>query len=110
MYHTVRKLFFTQCHCADGGGGSKTYEELFAKLDANKDGKVDVSELKAGLAAMGISSGKGAAQVGRVTGQQCHWLVQAWCAKSSGEEEEGERACIFPSTFTLPQKLKNPRV
>uniref|UniRef100_A0A674NQS0 Solute carrier family 25 member 24 n=1 Tax=Takifugu rubripes TaxID=31033 RepID=A0A674NQS0_TAKRU len=35
---------------------------LFAKLDANKDGKVDVSELRAGLAAMGIKSGKGAAQ------------------------------------------------
>uniref|UniRef100_A0A667XF75 Solute carrier family 25 member 24 n=1 Tax=Myripristis murdjan TaxID=586833 RepID=A0A667XF75_9TELE len=38
------------------------FVELFAKLDTNKDGKVDVSELKAGLAAMGIKSGKGAAQ------------------------------------------------
>lgn len=60
MYPIMRKLFFTECHCADDG--SKSYEDLFAKLDANKDGIVDVSELKAGLAAMGISSGKGAAQ------------------------------------------------
>uniref|UniRef100_H3CCC9 Solute carrier family 25 member 24 n=1 Tax=Tetraodon nigroviridis TaxID=99883 RepID=H3CCC9_TETNG len=42
--------------------GPQSYEELFAKLDANKDGKVDVAELRAGLAAMGIKSGKGAAQ------------------------------------------------
>uniref|UniRef100_A0A7N6AAN0 EF-hand domain-containing protein n=1 Tax=Anabas testudineus TaxID=64144 RepID=A0A7N6AAN0_ANATE len=41
---------------------SKAYEELFAKLDTNKDGKVDVTELKAGLEAMGIKTGKGAAQ------------------------------------------------
>ncbi|XP_051929413.1 calcium-binding mitochondrial carrier protein SCaMC-1 [Hippocampus zosterae] len=60
MYHIVRKMFFTDCHCA--ADASKTYEELFAKLDTNKDGKVDVSELKAGLSAMGIRAGKGAAQ------------------------------------------------
>lgn len=61
MYQAVRKFVFTDCRCADDA--SKTYEELFAKLDTNKDGKVDVSELRAGLAAMGIKSGKGAAQV-----------------------------------------------
>nr|XP_020472736.1 calcium-binding mitochondrial carrier protein SCaMC-1 [Monopterus albus] len=60
MYQVVRKLFFTDCHCA--GSVSKTYDELFAKLDTNKDGKVDVSELKAGLAAMGIKAEKGAAE------------------------------------------------
>uniref|UniRef100_A0AAZ1XJX6 EF-hand domain-containing protein n=1 Tax=Oreochromis aureus TaxID=47969 RepID=A0AAZ1XJX6_OREAU len=60
MYQVVRKLFFTDCRCADNA--SKVYEELFAKLDANKDGKVDVSELKAGLDAMGIKAEKGAAQ------------------------------------------------
>ncbi|XP_067452393.1 mitochondrial adenyl nucleotide antiporter SLC25A24 [Thunnus thynnus] len=60
MYQVVRKLFFTDCRCAEDA--SKTYEELFAKLDTNKDGKVDVSELRAGLAAMGIQTGKGAAQ------------------------------------------------
>ncbi|KAK9519635.1 hypothetical protein VZT92_022349 [Zoarces viviparus] len=60
MYQVARKLFFTDCQCADDA--SKTYDDLFAKLDTNKDGKVDVSELKAGLAAMGIKTGKGSAQ------------------------------------------------
>ncbi|XP_042339824.1 calcium-binding mitochondrial carrier protein SCaMC-1 [Plectropomus leopardus] len=59
MYQVVRKLFFTDCRCEDA---PKIYEDLFAKLDTNKDGKVDVSELKAGLAAMGIKTGKDAAQ------------------------------------------------
>ncbi|XP_034439180.1 calcium-binding mitochondrial carrier protein SCaMC-1-like [Hippoglossus hippoglossus] len=59
MYQAVRKVFFTDCRCADE---SSTYETLFSKLDTNKDGKVDVSELKAGLAAMGIQTGRGAAQ------------------------------------------------
>ena len=52
---------FTDCSCATEA--SKTYEELFEKLDTNKDGKVDVAELKAGLTAMGMTLGKGAAQV-----------------------------------------------
>ncbi|XP_061832313.2 mitochondrial adenyl nucleotide antiporter SLC25A24 [Nerophis lumbriciformis] len=60
MHSFVRKVFLTHCQCAESE--SKMYEELFAKLDTNKDGKVDVSELKAGIAAMGIRSGRGAAQ------------------------------------------------
>lgn len=61
MYQVVRKLFFTDCRCADDV--SNMYEELFAKLDTNKDGKVDVAELKAGLEAMGIKTGRGAVEV-----------------------------------------------
>lgn len=60
MYETIRKLFFTDCQCAEDA--SKTYEELFAKLDTNKDGKVDVSELREGLAAMGFRTETGGAQ------------------------------------------------
>ncbi|XP_026880864.2 calcium-binding mitochondrial carrier protein SCaMC-1-like isoform X2 [Electrophorus electricus] len=40
----------------------KNYEELFKKLDTNKDGKVNVAELRAGLIAMGISLRTGEAQ------------------------------------------------
>lgn len=64
MFQLGARLFFTDCRCAASRDGPQSYEELFAKLDANKDGKVDVAELRAGLAAMGIKSGKGAAQVG----------------------------------------------
>ncbi|XP_036377021.1 calcium-binding mitochondrial carrier protein SCaMC-1 [Megalops cyprinoides] len=61
MYQALRKLVFTDSHCLSDES-MKTYEDLFEKLDTNKDGKVDIAELKAGLAAMGIASGKGAAQ------------------------------------------------
>lgn len=63
MYPAVRKTFFTDCRCA--GDAPQTFEELFAKLDTNKDGKVDVSELREGLAAMGIQTGTGGIQVER---------------------------------------------
>ncbi|KAL7851037.1 hypothetical protein AOLI_G00213930, partial [Acnodon oligacanthus] len=48
----------------------KGYEELFEKLDTNKDGKVDVAELRAGLIAMGISLRTGAAQKIVTTGDK----------------------------------------
>lgn len=65
MYQAIRKFVFTDSHCL-GDESSKSFEELFEKLDVNKDGKVDVSELKTGLAAMGFSMGKGEAQVNPV--------------------------------------------
>ncbi|XP_006634939.1 mitochondrial adenyl nucleotide antiporter SLC25A24 [Lepisosteus oculatus] len=61
MYQAVRRLVFTDSRCFDAEN-KKKYEELFKKLDTNKDGKVDVSELKEGLEAMGTTLGKGAAQ------------------------------------------------
>lgn len=60
MHQVMSRLVFTDCRCETGA--SKTYEELFLKLDTNKDGKVDVSELRAGLTAMGINFKKGAVQ------------------------------------------------
>lgn len=60
MYQIIRKLVFTDSNC--DSNSTKTYEELFEKLDTNKDGKVDIAELKEGLNAMGIAFGTGAAQ------------------------------------------------
>lgn len=40
-----------QCLDADS---QRSYQDLFERLDTNKDGKVDIAELRAGLKAMGI--------------------------------------------------------
>uniref|UniRef100_A0A8C1K2B4 Solute carrier family 25 member 24 n=2 Tax=Cyprinus carpio TaxID=7962 RepID=A0A8C1K2B4_CYPCA len=61
MYQLIRKFVFTESHCLEEDN-TKSFAEFFEKLDVNKDGKVDVSELKTGLAAMGFSMGKGEAQ------------------------------------------------
>uniref|UniRef100_A0A3B1IVQ3 EF-hand domain-containing protein n=1 Tax=Astyanax mexicanus TaxID=7994 RepID=A0A3B1IVQ3_ASTMX len=44
---------------------ARSYAELFDQLDTNRDGKVDVAELRTGLIAMGISLRTGAAQFTR---------------------------------------------
>lgn len=60
MYQTLHTCLLRKARCWDADS-QKTYQELFDKLDANKDGKVDVAELRMGLAAMGIFR-QGAAQ------------------------------------------------
>lgn len=50
-----------EARCADEEP-SRNFSELFEKLDVNKDGKVDVAELRAGLGAMGLSVSADAAQ------------------------------------------------
>ena len=62
MYQVIRGFILTDSRCWDPES-QRSYQDLFDKLDTNKDGKVDVAELRAGLTAMGISFRKGAAQV-----------------------------------------------
>nr|XP_020471618.1 calcium-binding mitochondrial carrier protein SCaMC-1-like [Monopterus albus] len=52
MYQTLRMLLLSNARCWDAGS-QKSYQDLFESLDTNKDGKVDVAELRAGLKAMG---------------------------------------------------------
>ena len=61
MYQTLRTLVLSNARCWDAGS-ERSYQDLFESLDTNKDGKVDVAELRAGLKAMGIFR-QGAAQV-----------------------------------------------
>ena len=108
MYQAVRKLFFTECRCAQDA--PRTYEQLFAQLDANKDGKVDVSELRAGLAAMGVRSGKGAAQVrvpGDRGGQGTEASRQGERKRSGGEggKKKGLGRHVRDFTDALPEEL-----
>ncbi|KAF7661784.1 hypothetical protein LDENG_00254360 [Lucifuga dentata] len=60
MYQTLRTLLLSNAQCWDADS-KRSYQDLFEKLDTNKDGKVDVAELRAGLKAMGIFR-QGAAQ------------------------------------------------
>lgn len=69
MYHVIKGLVLTESRCLDHDS-ERSYQDLFDKLDTNKDGKVDVAELRAGLTAMGISFRKGAAQV-NVNAEPC---------------------------------------
>lgn len=61
MYRALRTFLLPGARCWDADS-QRSYQDLFESLDANKDGKVDVAELRAGLKAMGIFR-LGAAQV-----------------------------------------------
>ncbi|XP_030630200.1 calcium-binding mitochondrial carrier protein SCaMC-1-like [Chanos chanos] len=69
MHPILRRLLLDECQCWDAES-KRSYEDLFEKLDTNKDGKVDVAELRAGLTAMGITFRKGAAQKIVASGDQ----------------------------------------
>lgn len=49
---------WTQARCQDNGASEaereKRWAELFEQLDVNKDGKIDINELRSGLAAWGV--------------------------------------------------------
>ncbi|XP_027876214.1 calcium-binding mitochondrial carrier protein SCaMC-1-like isoform X1 [Xiphophorus couchianus] len=53
MYQALRTSLLSSARCWDADS-ERSYQVLFDKLDTNKDGKVDVAELRAGLKAMGI--------------------------------------------------------
>ncbi|KAM8849380.1 mitochondrial adenyl nucleotide antiporter SLC25A24-like [Spinachia spinachia] len=53
MNQALRTFLLSNARCWDAGS-ERSYQDLFERLDANKDGKVDVAELRAGLKAMGI--------------------------------------------------------
>ncbi|KAB5535700.1 hypothetical protein PHYPO_G00121020 [Pangasianodon hypophthalmus] len=69
MLALVRGFIMKDCRCWDAAS-RKNYEELFEKLDTNKDGKVDVAELRTGLIAMGIALRTGEAQKILATGDK----------------------------------------
>lgn len=69
MYQVLKKVFFTEARCLSDEA-SRSFEALFSRLDVNQDGKVDIAELRAGLAAMGFSLGEDAAQV---QNKKQHW-------------------------------------
>ncbi|KAK5859882.1 hypothetical protein PBY51_021401 [Eleginops maclovinus] len=60
MYPTLRTVLLSNARCWDADS-KRSCQDLFEKLDTNKDGRVDVAELRAGLKAMGIFR-QGAAQ------------------------------------------------
>ncbi|MEQ2168416.1 hypothetical protein GOODEAATRI_014153 [Goodea atripinnis] len=66
MYQALRTCLLSSARCWDADS-ERSYQVLFDKIDTNKDGKVDVAELRAGLKAMGIFR-HGAAQVTRSKG------------------------------------------
>ncbi|XP_037313903.2 mitochondrial adenyl nucleotide antiporter SLC25A24-like [Pungitius pungitius] len=53
MNQALRTFLLSNARCWDAGS-ERPYQDLFERLDTNKDGKVDVAELRAGLKAMGI--------------------------------------------------------
>ncbi|XP_075715283.1 uncharacterized protein LOC142750231 isoform X2 [Rhinoderma darwinii] len=61
----------------------KRYTVLFNQLDANKDGHVDINELREGLAAMGMKACNNAEQV--------HNRAELWDTSSAGCSERNTR-------------------
>uniref|UniRef100_H2TUR1 Solute carrier family 25 member 24 n=1 Tax=Takifugu rubripes TaxID=31033 RepID=H2TUR1_TAKRU len=56
MYRALRTFLLPGARCWDTDS-ERSYQDLFERLDTNKDGKVDVAELRAGLKNLGCHGG-----------------------------------------------------
>lgn len=63
MFRFLKGFVLPEAAC-EATESSSRYENLFKKLDLNKDGRVDIAELQAGLQALGIPLGDDAEKVG----------------------------------------------
>lgn len=61
MGHHWRRLLLVHCQASRSPGleqeREKRWAELFEQLDLNKDGRIDILELQAGLSGQGLSKG-----------------------------------------------------
>ena len=62
-----------------GHNAEERYEELFRRLDKDKDGRISVNELKEGIDAMGLPNMSGTAQVTHFSLSTANWYEASVC-------------------------------